>query len=271
MSERLPKDRSPEPVTVDSISSDLRALGVQTGETLLVHGSLSALGWVCAGPPAVIDALQHVVSEDGNIVMPTHTSYNSDPAYWSNPPVPESWYDTIREQMPPYRPSSSPTYLMGAIPECFRSYKEVRRSGHPHVSFAAWGADAGFIVENHALDFSLGEESPLARVYDLAGDVLFLGSGHATNTSLHLAEYRANLDLSTKTDASSVLVDGECEWVHWEDIIRDEEDFPRCGEAFESEHPEAVETGIVGVGNAKLLSQPQLVDFAVEWFEAHRG
>lgn len=271
MSEPLPEDRSPEPITVDSLASDLRALGVEAGHTLLVHGSLSALGWVCGGAPAVVDALQRVVGTNGTIVMPTHSSGNMDPSGWERPPVPDSWYDTIREQMPPYRPAVTPTRGMGAIAECFRTYPGVRRSDHPQLSFAAWGADAQFVTEGHSLDYSLGEESPLARLYDLDGDVLLLGTPHATNTSLHLAEYRTDLDLATETRASAVLVDGAREWVHWEDVGFTDEDFANCGDAFESEHPEALETGAVGVGDAKLLSQPLLVDFAAEWFEKNRG
>jgi len=75
MSEPLPEDRSPEPVTVESMASDLRALGVEAGQTVLVHGSLSSLGWVCGGAPAVVDALQRVVSPDGTLVieMRAHT------------------------------------------------------------------------------------------------------------------------------------------------------------------------------------------------------
>lgn len=211
MSEILPEDRSPEPATVDSMTSDLRALGIEAGQTLLVHGSLSSLGWICGGAPAVVDALQRVVGEDGTLVMPTHSPGNMDPSNMEHPPVPESWYDTIREQMPPYRPAVTPTRGMGAIAECFRSYPGVRRSDHPQVSFAAWGADARFITKDHLLDYSLGEESPLARVYDLGGDVLFLGTSHATNTSLHLAESRADLDFTTETHAGAVLVNGERE------------------------------------------------------------
>jgi aminoglycoside 3-N-acetyltransferase len=270
MSEPLPEDRSPEPVTVDSMARDLRGLGVEAGDTLLVHGSLSALGWVCGGAPAVADALQHVVGEDGTVVMPTHSSGNMDPANMENPSVPDSWYETVREQMPPYRPAVTPTRRMGKIAECFRSYPDARRSDHPQVSFAARGADARFVTADHSLDYSLGEQSPLARVYDLDGDVLFLGTSHATNTSLHLAEYRADLDLGTTTHAGAVLVDGEREWVHWEDVAYTDEDFPTCGDAFERDRPDAFETGTVGVGDATLLSQRSLVDFAVEWFEATR-
>jgi ATP-dependent DNA ligase len=45
------------PETSQSIEEDLISLGIQPGNILLVHSSLSALGWVCGGAPAVIDAL----------------------------------------------------------------------------------------------------------------------------------------------------------------------------------------------------------------------
>jgi len=270
MSERPPEERSAEPVTIASMTDDLEDLGVGGGDTVLVHTSLSSLGWVCGGAPAVVDALQRTVGEDGTIVMPTHSPGNMEPSSMSSPPVPESWYETIRDQMPPYRPAVTPTQGMGAVAECFRSCPGVIRSNHPQHSFAAWGADAGDITADHSLEYSLGEGSPLARVYERDGDVLFLGTDHATNTSIHLAEYRADLDIATKACASAMLVDGERKWVEWEDIDFTDEDFDACGAAFEREHPDAVETGTVGVAEAKRIDQPTLVDFAAEWFEQNR-
>jgi aminoglycoside 3-N-acetyltransferase len=271
MSDPLPEERSPDPVTVDSMEADLRDLGVEAGQTVLVHGSLSSLGWVCGGAPAVVDALQRVLTEDGTLVMPTHSPGNRDPTDMGNPPVPESWYETVRDQMPPYRPEVTPTQGMGAIAECLRSYPGVRRSAHPQHSFAAWGEDADFVTDGHSLDNSLGEDSPLARVYDCEGAVLFLGTTHATNTSLHLAEYRADLDIPTETHASAVIEDGEREWIEWDDLDFTDDDFSECGDAFDRAHPEAVETGTVGVADAKLLDQCTLVEFAVGWFESDRG
>jgi aminoglycoside 3-N-acetyltransferase len=265
-----PGDRFDEPLTVETVATELGELGVAAGDAVLVHGSLSALGWVCGGAPTVVDALQRVVTESGTIVMPTHSPGNMEPSNMAHPPVPEDWYDTVRESMPPYRPAVTPTQGMGAIAECFRSYPGVHRSDHPQHSFAAWGADAEFVTADHGLEYSLGEASPLARVYDRDGDVLFLGTTHATNTSIHLAEYRADVDVGERETGSAVFVDGEREWVPWTDIDFDDGDFPECGAAFERAHPDSVTAGTVGAADAKRMSQRALVDHAVDWLEANR-
>ncbi len=70
------------PVTFDSLCADLRALGVESGMTMIVHSSLTALGWVSGGPQAVVLALQEVLGPQGTLVMPTHSGDFSDPAQW---------------------------------------------------------------------------------------------------------------------------------------------------------------------------------------------
>jgi aminoglycoside 3-N-acetyltransferase len=151
------------PVTVPSLVRDLGELGVQRGMALLVHSSLRSLGWVCGGAPAVVLALEESVGVDGTIVMPAQSAGLSDPAGWRNPPVPESWWPAIRATMPPYDPDLTPTAWMGAVPECFRKQRGTLRSDHPQCSFVARGAAAEQIVRRHALEYRLGEGSPLAR------------------------------------------------------------------------------------------------------------
>ena len=270
MSEADAVARVENPVTASRIAADLRDLGVEAGDTLLVHSSLAEFGWVAGGPQAVVDGLQQVLTPEGTLVMPAHSTQYSDPEGWSNPSVPAHWPEQIREGMPPFRPEVTPTRGMGAIPECFRSDPDAERSSHPLYSFTAWGAGCEEIVEDHSFGNGVGEESPLARVYDRDGSVLMLGTDYGTCTSLHLAEYRADYDKTRVEEGAPVLQDGERTWVEWEDLELDDGDFPEVGEAFEAAQSDSVEAGEVGAAPAKLVEQPTLVEFATEWFTANR-
>lgn len=265
----LPEQTTDFPATVPSLATDLAALGVQPGMVLVVHSSLRSLGWVSGGPVAVILALEDVLGSEGTLVMPTHTADLSDPANWVNPPVPEAWWETIRQTMPAFDVALTPTSGMGMIPETFRKQAGVLRSNHPDTSFAAWGKYARKITENHALVPLFGEQSPLARVYELDGWVLLLGVGHNRNTSLHLAENRARIPHRMMHTGSPVMVNGVRQWVPWSDIDWDESDFIELGADF------ARETGLQREGkvaqtNALLMPQRALIDYGVGWLEGHR-
>jgi aminoglycoside 3-N-acetyltransferase len=256
-------------VTQPMLVADLTALGVQPGMVLVVHSSLSSLGWVNGGAAAVILALEEVLTPAGTLVMPTHSSDQSDPANWQNPPAPEAWWEQIRATMPAYDPSLTPTYNMGAIPETFRKQTGVIRSNHPIASFAAWGKQAARVAADHPLTPLFGTDSPLGRVYDLGGWVLLLGVGHNRNTSLHVAEDRTNLVPPVTRDGTAMLVNGVRQWVAFDDLGWDEFDFDAVGAAF------ARETGLqregrVGQAAALLMPQRALIDYAVTWFETHR-
>ncbi len=259
--------RVKRPSTRDSLTADLRRLGVESGMTLLVHSSLSKLGWVVGGPVAVIQALMDVLTPQGTLVMPAHSTQMTDPADWENPPIPKEWHELVRNAMPLFDPQRTHTRQMGKIAELFRTWPDVSRSDHPHMSFAAWGQHADFVTANHELPYSLGETSPLARVYDLDGQVLLLGVGYDNNTSMHLAEYRAPY-APLAPNGAPWLVDGEKVWQPFDDIDMHDELFAQIGVEYEA--TVAVRVGQVGAAECRLMVQRTAVDFTQDWFTRWR-
>ena len=257
------------PRTRESIAADLRKLGLVAGDGVMVHSSLSSLGFVSGGAPAVVLALTDVVTEAGTIVMPTHSYNYADPARWDDVGLPKSWVEPMRESLPPFDPTVVPTTSMGQIVDVFRSWPGAVRSRHPTNSFAAWGQTSALVTDAHTYEFSQGEGSPLARLYDLDGKVLLLGVGHDRNTSFHLAEYRIS-ESPRCVRMLPVPEQGRSVWREFERINEMGSDWLlELGEAFESARD--VTTGTVGSAEARLFSQREAVDFAIGWLkEKHR-
>ncbi len=259
------------PPTMTSLTADLRSLGVTAGMTLIVHSSLKAIAdWVIGDAQAVILALEAVLGEEGTLVMPTMTNNLTEPSDWQHPPVPPAWWELIRQETPPFMPDLTVTRVMGIVPETFRKQDGTLRSNHPHTSFAARGKHANLITTNHRLESATGEDSPLARIYDLDGYVLLLGVDHGNNTSLHLAEERAHYPSKRRArNGAPILVNGQRQWVEFEELYGDDEDFAQIGDDF-ARDTGLVRQGLVGEATALLMAQRPLVDFGVRWMEQNR-
>jgi aminoglycoside 3-N-acetyltransferase len=152
---------------------------------------------------------------------------------------------------------------MGQIVEAFRTWPDVRRSRHPAVSFSAWGRDADRVVSDHALPDSLGEGSPLARLYELGGRVLLLGVDYESCTCLHLAQYRAP-GARRVGNGAPVREGGARVWKVYEDIELDTDEFAAIGAAFERDGDARL--GPIGSAHSRLFAIRDAVDFAVNWF-----
>ena len=174
------------------LAETFRRAGVRPGMAVMVHASLSGLGYLPNGPYDVIHALLDVIGREGTLLVPTHTGQLTDPADWRNPPVPAEWVDAIRAAMEPFDPARTPVRNRGLLPEFVLRMPGARRSTHPLNSVAAIGAHAAHFTATHLLDESEGVGSPCHKLYEVSGHALLLGVGLDSCTAIHAAEFIAD-------------------------------------------------------------------------------
>ena len=256
-------------VLKQDILDALHSVGVSKGQTIMVHTSLSSLGFVCGGAQTVIEALIEAVGNEGTIMMPTQSWKNLDPTAGVHWEEPEEWWELIRDNWPAYDKDITPTNTMGAVAEMFRKWSGTFRSDHPARSVAANGKYAEYLTKKHDISNIFGEGSPIGKLYELDGYVLLIGVGYDKNTSLHLADARADYPSKhNNIEHSAVMENGHRVWKKYETLFVDGEDFEEIGAAFENVC--SVHKATLGNGVIRLMKQRDLVDFAVRWIEENR-
>jgi len=169
-------------LTQQTITDDLRRLGVQSDDALVVHSSLRSLGKVDGGANTVIAALRDAIGPNGLLVFPTFTYYTQV-----------------------FDPAIDPCQT-GTIPETGRSWPGAVRSWHPTHSAAAIGNGAESLCEGHHLVGGNGLGSPLDKLAARGGNILLLGVGHNANSTIHVGESHAGvayLDIPFSADSFS--------------------------------------------------------------------
>jgi aminoglycoside 3-N-acetyltransferase len=156
--------------TPQRMTQDLRTLGIRPGGILLVHSSLSSLGYVPGGPETVILSLLESLGPEGTLLLPALS------------------YEHVGAWQTVFDVRSTPSNV-GAIPEYFRCRPGTLRSVCPTHSMCGVGPLAEAILGEHHLDETpCGAHSPFRKLRDLGGQLLFLGCGMRPNTSMHAVE-----------------------------------------------------------------------------------
>ncbi|MFG1748493.1 MULTISPECIES: aminoglycoside N(3)-acetyltransferase [Micromonospora] len=257
---------------VDTLAADLRALGLGSGDVVLVHCSLRALGPVAGGPATLADALRAVVGPSGTVVVPAQTPDNSvsSPAYHAaTAGLTDEERRAYEDRMPGFDPAVTPSFGVGAFAEHVRRLPGAVRSPHPQTSFSAWGPRAEELMRVHDLDSHLGERSPLAALEAAGAWTLLLGVGYSTCTALHLAEYRLRRPPQRRPYRCYVLRDGRRERLDFEAPHLDASPFAEVG--VELDREPFTRRGTVGSAPARLLPIAAAVRATVAWMDAHIG
>ena len=247
----------------------IKSADLQRGDSVMVHTSLGKIGYVCGGAQVVIEALIEIVGEEGTIMMPTQSWKNLDPEDGVHGDADETDWDRIRENWPAYNKAITPTNTMGAVAEMFRSWPGTMRSDHPARSVAAWGRNAEYLTKDHDISDIFGDTSPIGKLYELDGKVLLIGVDYDKNTSIHLADVRAEYPgKHTCIEHSAVIENGKRVWKSYETLFVNGADFIDIGADFEAGH--IVKKAAIGGTGLRIMKQRELVDFAVEWIEKNR-
>jgi aminoglycoside 3-N-acetyltransferase len=218
---------------------------------------------VNGGSVAVVQALLDVITPDGTLIMPAHSGEYSDPSFWQHPPVPEAWWQIIRDTMPAFDPRFTPTRGMGRIAETFRTWPGALRSSNPQDSFAHGATRSS--SRPIPLEDSLGGQSPMAH---LRSHGCAAGRPYANNTSFHLGESRAPGG-KMSVQGAPILEDGQRVWKSFTTLDVDSDCFDELGADFEKVRP--VKIGLVGSATTRLFSQRTAVDFAEQWMTEKRS
>lgn len=233
----------------------------------LIHSSLSQLGWVIGGVQTLWEALDQGLGHQATFVMPSQTFHLTDPALWSDPQVPSSWWDEVRNSMPVYDPILTPPWKMGQLVNYFWNVPGTFRSSHPQASFLARGPLASEIIKHHPLEMPLGPKSPLRRLYEMDAVILLLGVGWDSCTAFHLAEYLQKGVALNSLEFPAARKSGITQWNSYRDIEYNSEVFPWIGRDLENHPRGGVVSFKLGQGRAKLLPVKTAVDGALHWLK----
>ncbi|AZO77637.1 MULTISPECIES: aminoglycoside 3-N-acetyltransferase [unclassified Bosea (in: a-proteobacteria)] len=177
-------------VTRASLAADLAALGLASGDAVMVHAAVSRVGCLLDGPDTIIAALSDVVSPEGTVLAYADWEARYEDLVGEDGRVPPEW----RDHIPPFDPQRSRAIRdNGVLPEFLRTTPGALRSGNPGASLVALGAKAEWFTADHPLDYGYGDGSPLAKLVAAGGKVLMLGAPLDTLTLLHHAEHLARI------------------------------------------------------------------------------
>jgi aminoglycoside 3-N-acetyltransferase len=160
-------------LTFEELVAGFRNLGVEAGDTLLVHSSYKSLGPVDDGPQTVIRALEATLGAEGTLIMPT---FNFD----FNKGVPWDVHST---------PSK-----MGVLTELVRLDPRAKRVFHPFYSFAILGKHAE-MIGSLRYKSAYERDSVFGKLRDLDGKIMVIGLSYNNSmTFFHHIEQMEGVD-----------------------------------------------------------------------------
>ncbi len=258
--------------TGSALRAQIEALGIISGDVVMVHAAMRRVGPLLGGPDTLIAALRDTVGPEGTLVAYTDWEIGDSGILDAEGNIPADYRDHVR---PFDRQSSRATRDNGILPEFIRTTPGALRSGNPGASVAALGARAEWLTADHPLDYGYGEGSPLARLVAADGKVLNIGAPRDTMTLLHHAEHLARIP--NKRIRRSEVPFSESSTTVWRWI----EEFDTGDPVIDGLEPDYFaeivtayldagrgRTGRIGMAESLVVDAAGIIGFAVDWLES---
>lgn len=172
-------------VNLKQIIDCLQALGIQSGDGLLVHSAIQFLGRPVGGTGLYLQAIQDVIGLHGTLAVPT--------------------FNFAFGRGKRYDPQNTPSQGMGVFSEYVRQQPTARRTTHPMQSLALIGRNADELAQ---LDTpgAFDDGSAFDRMLRLDFKLLLLGADIQFTSMVHYSEQRFNVPYRYWKDFSGEIL-----------------------------------------------------------------
>jgi aminoglycoside 3-N-acetyltransferase len=256
------------------LSAGFRDLGIVSGDTVMLHASIRAVGEIAGGPDEIHLALKDVLTPEGTLMM-----YASCPAFYDEVGrghLSSSQERDLLEKLPAFDALTARSQRdNGALVELFRTYPGSMVNLHV-ARFVVWGKHAEYLISKQPWNYAFGRDTALERFVDLDGRILLLGCDHDTVTFFHYAEHIVDLpDKRIARYKVPVSENGQRVWRDMEEFdTSDQGAHPNWAERFFARLADTYLTktnnrgGRVGDAQCFVLDARGLLPFALEVMKA---
>ncbi|MBO4344793.1 MAG: DUF4910 domain-containing protein [Victivallales bacterium] len=163
-------------ITESDIAAAMQKVGITKDDVLMVHASISNCGYIAGGGETIIKAIA------ANSNTSIYTTFTRPFTYLGGL---NRWY-AYRS----FSPDDIESIWTGKIgKDLMRKFPNAVRSKNITHSWGGVGEKAHEILDAHgAYDSPCGENSPVEKVLQLGGKILYFGCGIAPTTMLHYIE-----------------------------------------------------------------------------------
>ncbi len=173
----------------EQFKCQLKELGVNSGDILMVHSSMKALG-TKRTPEEIIRDIEDVLGAEGTLLIPALT------------------YENVTPEQPVFD-SGLTEPCIGLIPKTFFHMDGVERSINPTHSVCAKGKLAHTLTVRHAMDdTAVGPHSPFMLLPVYKGKIMFIGNILNSCTFMHGIEGIVNPPYIRKGGSVTYIVNG---------------------------------------------------------------